>query len=263
MNTWSRRLLTWGLRRSHLALLPVRVRGGIAKGARWSLYPWTSYWRGTHEPAVQQRLIALWDWTGKVCWDLGAHYGLFAVGLGRRVGPTGAVAAFEPNPASYERLQLHVRRNHLTWVQTFPMAVSDKAGRERFLDYDNFTGTAAHLMHQGETWHAGIPTISVEICRLDDLVAAGRIRAPDFIKLDVEGHGHHALAGARASVSRTRPVIMAGMHSRQEAEGILALLEPLGYTRDAIDGAAADSPENMLGRDFLFTPTERASSPGA
>ena len=65
------------------------------------------------------------DWTGKNIWDLGSHYGLFAVGLGRRVGPTGSVAAFEPNPLSYQRLVLHVKRNHLDWVKTFPLAVSN------------------------------------------------------------------------------------------------------------------------------------------
>ena len=31
------------------------------------------------------------------------------------------------HPLSFERLQLHVRRNHLAWVQTFPMAVSRQA----------------------------------------------------------------------------------------------------------------------------------------
>jgi FkbM family methyltransferase len=56
--------------------------------------------------------------------------------------------------------------------------------------------TTAHLLSENETWHAGIPTITIETCRLDDLVATQQIPPPDFIRLDVEGHGHKALAGA-------------------------------------------------------------------
>lgn len=117
---------------SFIARLPIRVRRGIAEGACWSLFPWTSYWRGTHEPEVQARLLTLGDWTGKHIWDLGSHYGIFAIGLGLRVGPTGSVAAFEPNPLSYARLQLHVCRNRLAWMKTFPNAASDTEGSRRF-----------------------------------------------------------------------------------------------------------------------------------
>ena len=85
-----------------LARSPVRVRHGIAAGARWPLYPWTSYWRGTHEPALQACLMGLGngDLTGWSCWDLGAHFGLYSVGLALGVGPTGEVAGFEPTPLS-------------------------------------------------------------------------------------------------------------------------------------------------------------------
>jgi FkbM family methyltransferase len=252
-----RSLLDTVLRRSRLALWPVRVRGGLAAGAKWTLYPWTSYWRGTHEPAVQQCLCELWDWTGKRCWDLGSHFGFFAVGLGRRVGPTGAVAAFEPNPVCYDRLALHVRRNRLPWVRTFRVAVSDHAGHELFLEYDGFAtqSTSAHLLYQNETWHAGIPTITIETCRLDDLVAAQRITLPDFIKLDVEGHGHQALAGAVEAIRRQRPVILAGLHSPDEIDGLRALLDPLGYTWRCV-APQVDPTETLVMRDVLLTPRD-------
>ncbi|MSU65186.1 MAG: hypothetical protein EXS38_03585 [Opitutus sp.] len=63
----------------------------------------------THEPAMQAVLLGLGggDIRGWTCWDLGAHFGLYSVGLARRVGPAGQVAAFEPNPISFARLQRH------------------------------------------------------------------------------------------------------------------------------------------------------------
>jgi hypothetical protein len=115
------------LLKTPLGLCPVRVRRGVAAGARWTLYPWTSYWRGTHEPAVQEALLALGggDIRGWNCWDLGAHFGLYSIGLAQRVGPMGQVAAFEPNPLSYARLHRHARMNRFDWLKTYQAAVSD------------------------------------------------------------------------------------------------------------------------------------------
>ncbi len=256
-----RRILGQFLLSSGLARLPVRVRSGIAEGARWSLYPWSAYWRGTHEPAVQRRLAGLWDWTGRQVWDLGSHYGLFAVGLGRRVGPGGGVAAFEPNPVALGRLTLHVRRNRLDWVKIFPFAVSDQISEQRFLSYGGFESTTSHLLYETETWNESIPTILVKTVRLDDLCADGSLKHPDFIKLDVEGHGHHALAGARRALEASRPVILAGLHTLVEAEGILSILSPMGYQYAPIDRGPTSSLGDLVGRDVLFVPPERAVNP--
>jgi len=142
-------------------------------------------------------------------------------------------------------------------VQTFPLAASDRAGHERFLEYGGFAtqSTSAHLLFERETWHAGIPTITVETCRLDDLVATQRITPPDFIKLDVEGHGHKALAGAAETIRRQRPVILAGLHSPDEIDGLRALLDPLGYTWRCVD-QRTDPAETLVGRDVLLTPRD-------
>ena len=41
----------------------VRVRHGFAAGARWTAFPWSAYWRGTHEPEIQKILLELGlDW---------------------------------------------------------------------------------------------------------------------------------------------------------------------------------------------------------
>jgi len=248
MSSLLRRLLSIPV----IACLPVRVRSGIAEGARWSFFPWSAYWRGTHEPTVQARILKLKaDWTGLHIWDLGSHYGLYAVGLGRRVGPAGSAAAFEPNPLSYDRLCLHVRRNHLSQVKTFPFAVSDTAGTQRLFVQNGMETTSSHLAYENEVWNESIPTREVTTVRLDDLVADGRIQPPDFVKVDVEGHAHHALAGAAATLARSRPVLMIGLHSNAERDGVLAVLSPLRYRITPI-GDAPPSPSS--GHDYLFEP---------
>lgn len=106
---------------STVGLLPVTIRRGAAQGTRWTLFPWSSYWRGTHEPEVQAAIMSLGggDISGWNCWDLGAHFGLYSVALALRVGPEGQVAAFEPNPVSFARLERHRRMNGLDRLKTY------------------------------------------------------------------------------------------------------------------------------------------------
>jgi len=237
---------------TRLGLLPVRVRGGIAQGARWTLFPCSAYWRGTHEPAMHDAMLALGDIRGWVCWDLGAHYGIYGIGLARRVGPTGQVAAFEPNPLSYARLERHWRMNRLGWMKLYRAAVSDTAGTAEFYTYGDSASTTTHLPYEGEARVVEATPIVVPLVVLDELVARGELRAPDFIKVDVEGHGHRALAGARQAIATKRPILIVAIHSDLELSSVIALLEPLGYTwqRIATDSGVADA----MSGDLLFTP---------
>jgi len=222
---WAGRFLLW----SRLAWLPLRVRRGFLAGCWWSFYPWTSYWRGTHEPAIQQRLAGLGAMQGWSCWDLGAHFGFYSVGLARRVGPTGEVAAFEPNPLSFRRLEYHRRLNRLAWLKVYSAAASDQSGQTELYTYGELHSTTTHLRYEGETRVAACAPLVVKSIRLDDLVAAGILRPPDFVKIDVEGHGHRALAGMHATVARHRPHLLCALHSPNELTGMQAILAPLGY----------------------------------
>lgn len=232
-----------------LQYFPVRVRGELAKGARWTLYPASAYWRGTHEPAVGRAILALGDLTGQVCWDLGAHFGYYSVALAMRTGPTGQVAAFEPFPATFARLERHRRMNRLSWLQTFEAALSDVAGETEFVTGEEHT--ANHLRYDGEVDTESTTLVRVRLVRLDDLVAAGEIRLPNLLKVDVEGHGHHALAGAIQSIRESRPRILMGFHSPQEVAGTRDLLDPLGYRWEPLE---PNPPDHCIGSDFLLRP---------
>jgi FkbM family methyltransferase len=235
-----------------LGQLPVRVRAGAARGARWTLFPWTSYWKGTHEPAMQAAVESLGDISGWACWDLGAHFGLYSVALALRTGPTGEVAAFEPNPGSFGRLQRHARMNGLSWLKAHECAVSDEVGRSQLLNNGDKGTTSAHLLYDGEDAAAAGKGLGIRTVRLDDEVEAGRLRAPQFIKVDVEGHGHRALRGMARTLSRARPQLIVALHSDAEARGVLAVLDPLGYSREAV-GAPPDST-SLIGADYWFRP---------
>jgi len=251
------RLADTFLRRTHLCYWPVRVRSGVAAGARWTLYPWSAYWRGGFEDELQRELVALGDITGWCCWDLGAHYGLYSVGLARRTGPTGQVVSFEPNPVSFDRLDRHRRMNGLTWLKPIDAAVSDAPGTAEFYTYGNLESTTTHLPYEGETRNADCAPVRVRLLRLDDLVASGEIRAPHFVKIDVEGHAHKALAGALGTLTAARPILIVAFHSELEVRGVHAILDPLGYSATRI-ATHSGSRDEMSGHDFIFRPAPRA-----
>jgi FkbM family methyltransferase len=245
------------LRLTRLELFPVRVRSGLAAGARWTLFPWTSYWRGTHEPELHEALGLLGggDIRGWTCWDLGAHFGIFSVGLARRVGETGQVAAFEPNPRSCARLRRHARMNGIPWLRVFEAAVSDRPGLAELYTYGDLGSTITHLAYEGETAQELCRPLPVSALVLDALVDAGEIRPPQFVKIDVEGHGHRALSGMRRVLESHRPVIAASFHSGAEVSGIVGPLAALGYRHRPV-GHGGDNRAPQAGSDFIFTPPD-------
>lgn len=251
--SWLSRIADFCLLRTGLCYWPVRVRSGIAAGARWTLYPWSAYWRGNFEDSIQQEMNALGDITGWSCWDLGAHYGLYTVGLGRRVGPTGEIISFEPNPESFRRMARHCRMNGLSWARPFQAAVSDSAGTAEFFTYGNLKSTTTHLPYDGEPLTDACEALKVRLIRLDDLCAAGEIRRPQFIKVDVEGHAHKALAGARESIIAARPILLVAFHGQQELDAVNALLLPLGYESRPVT-ADTSTDAGHVTPDLLYRP---------
>jgi FkbM family methyltransferase len=250
-----KRLFSAILRGTRLDLWPVRVRGGVAADARWTVYPWSSYWRGTHEPHVQSALTGLGggDIRGWNCWDLGAHFGLYSVGLARRVGLQGEVAAFEPNPTSFARLQRHCRMNRLSRLKCYAAAASDHADGAELFTYGNLNSTTTHLPYLGETRSDQVQALAVRTIRLDDLVRSGELMLPTFIKIDVEGHGHRALAGMQATVESARPIVLAAFHCQEEIEGMMTVFSALEYTWRNV-ASAGTQPEIRMGADYLFQP---------
>jgi FkbM family methyltransferase len=196
----------------------------------WTLYPYSAYWRlGGHEPEMVVALQMAGDLRGKAIWDLGAHFGIYTLSFSRLAGNAGQVVALEPDAASFARLSLHVRMNRLSNVSMFNAAASETSGESFIVLSSGPGGTTSHLLYEGEFLSESSIVQRINQVRADDLVADGKIRCPDFVKLDVEGHGGNAVAGAVESIGRSRPLIVASMHSPQEIEGIRATLEPLGY----------------------------------
>jgi FkbM family methyltransferase len=239
-----------------LQLLPVPVLRGPARGKWWTLYPYTAYWRlGGHEPEMDLAIRLAGDLQGKTVWDLGAHFGIYSLVSSCLVGPHGQVVAFEPDAASFRRLQRHMRMNKASNVVLLHAAASDKNGEDIIVVDAGSGATTSHLLYLGEEVVDGTRTQAIECWRADDLVTRGKIRDAHFIKLDVEGHGAAAMRGAALSIGRSRPFIVASMHSPDEIDGIRAVLDPLGYRPERFGEAGVEEcrwDQCLCGMNYLL-----------
>ncbi len=123
---------------------------------------------------------------GDVVWDIGANVGFYTKLFADRVGPSGAVLAFEPSPEQFASLTAAIagRAN----VQTQNVALSNASGTANF--YLNGSGIG---VTDGLAPSAGNARV-VEVC----VERADRFGAPNppcVIKIDVEGFEFEVLQG--------------------------------------------------------------------
>jgi FkbM family methyltransferase len=124
---------------------------------------------------------------GDVVADVGAFIGLYSVALAKRVGPTGRVFAFEPDPENFAALQAHISLNAArSNVRLIQAAAAERDTRLNF----SVGGSQSSLGH-----YAGGGQIQVESIRLDSAIREGPL---DILKIDVEGYEEHVLKGATA-----------------------------------------------------------------
>ncbi len=91
----------------------------------------------------------------------------------------------------------------------------------------------------------GVATSSVQAIRLDDFVFRHGNHPPDFIKLDVEGHGGAAIAGGFEVFRARRCRLLCEIHHEAELEAVTAPLGALGYRLTAV-GRGRRNPRHIV-----------------
>jgi len=181
---------------------------------------------------------------GYVAYDVGAHAGYWTLTFAGLCGAHGRVYAFEPSAHAFERLRRNVDLNGHQTVRLINAGVSDGEGHGRLSN----DGSRSHVLVDDA---AGI---EIRLVTLDDFVYRDQNTAPDFIKIDVEGHGARCLAGARRLLDEAKPDLLMELHDPQEAAGALGILTERGYhVQSASDGHAF--PYTVVARPE--TPSDR------
>lgn len=187
------------------------------------------------------------DMKGRCVYDIGAHIGYSALYFANKVGPTGHVVTFEPNPFNVERIKMILERNKElgSRIEVAEVAVSNKNGKDQFIfsSYiDNGTSSGsfidgAHTIYPKDEYitQGGFKKIEVNTIALDTPSSAFTTkRDPNIIKLDIEGAEFLALEGMKETIIRAKPLILVEIHSIYNMYIASKIFTELEYTLELL-----------------------------
>jgi FkbM family methyltransferase len=214
----------------------VRIRTGELHGWRWIAGSSTNgCWLGTYERHMQ-RLFREHIRPGATVFDVGANAGFFTLLASKLAGDSGRVYAFEPLPRNLDFLERHIALNELANVHVEALAIAATSGEAHF--------RIAHHASMGGLSEEG--DLRVVTASLDDLIASGRAKHPDFIKMDIEGAESDALRGAKELLAARPLTIALSTHGWQQHETCWAILGDAGFNLDLLKDGAEDGDYLIL-----------------
>lgn len=170
--------------------VPLGDRGGI--GMATLGYPAKSYMASVFKQVVKPGMTVV---------DIGAYVGYYTIIASKIVGNSGKVFSFEPDPSNYSILLRNIEANRCHNVVSIQKAVSDRSGHLIF--FLNPIDSTCHTLYPLEG--RGVKKISVECCKLDDLLADERV---EIIKMDIEGAELVALQGMTRTLAYNPDIIL-------------------------------------------------------
>lgn len=118
---------------------------------------------------------------GDVVLDCGAFYGLFSIYISEKVGKTGKIFCFEPDPETVRILRMNIMRNGISNVEVVEKALWSKSGK---LAFDADGNGASKVEFQPGNGSGGLEVDAVSIA---DFAAEKNLKQIDFVKMDIEG----------------------------------------------------------------------------
>jgi len=213
---------------------PQRIAHGVGRGLFFqNSDSFVGYTLGTTEPLVQDALKDHMH-AGMVAYDLGCNVGFFTVIMGRLVGDSGHVFAFDPVPAHTEACAQNAILNGFKNVSTVTAAVGSTNGTAELEIAE--LGTANRLAQEGRDRPTGYQrSEQVRVMTIDDFVRGQGHPPPDFVKIDVEGQEVDMVKGMRATIKEHRPTILCEMHGHNTQ--MADLFAELGYVTSILEVA--------------------------
>ena len=179
---------------------------------------------------------SLLDWftanvkPGETWLDIGAHYGYTAIALCRLVGERGRVFAFEPMLSTAGYLTQTRLLNQFTQLTVVPMGlgVPDTVMMTRL---PIVRGMVDSTIQKANAWEetllvARMDWLWQQICNDNPSV--------DGVKIDVQGMEIQVLRGMTSILAQRHPKLIVEVHRGVDRGELLALVERVGYSRDAV-----------------------------
>ena len=212
---------------------PHRINAGPARGLFYpiQLPQDKQIWIGTYEAEVAKTIRSAVI-PGRACFDIGAHRG-FLSGV-MAVAGASEVHCFDPNPENTRQIRILSELNPQLKFVVHEMAVGNCNGTVEFVIMpETSMGKLTESDFQSDADNIG--KLIVNACRLDDLIATGKIPSPGLIKIDVEGAEKLVLEGGSRLLKTHRPNIILEAHSQKLASQCIGELKDAGYQVEPLD----------------------------
>jgi FkbM family methyltransferase len=200
--------------------------------------------------------------------DIGAHKGGFTYWMQKRVGRTGHVYAFEPQPQLADRLRRMIGPAMESHVTVENMALSSLNGEMVLTVPGNSPSPGASLEPLPSNQHE-CQYYSVPVRTLDSYFFSRITRRVKLIKCDVEGHEMEVFRGGERILREQQPILIFECECRhrqnRSLDSVFDYLSTLGYTGhffsngklhsiDRFDMARhqADPAQPIYANNFLF-----------
>lgn len=162
--------------------------------------------------------------------DVGASIGFFSVYASQKVGASGKVIAFEPEPTSFNALVENT--SQLSNVVPVQKAVWNQAGKLTLYPTSVLTGSSlfkAESIFAQSMWFPTDKAVSVETVRLDTILPEMGITHVDFLKMDAEGAGNKILEGTQGIIHEIDNFAIAAYHTQENPKEMVKFLEANGF----------------------------------
>ncbi|MFQ5715758.1 MAG: FkbM family methyltransferase [Nitrospinales bacterium] len=167
----------------------------------------------------------------KIFYDVGANIGQYSI-YARNSNPgMTAVYSFEPESLNFNRLKENILLNGLSHeVHPLKIGLGNQDGEQYFRIKGALAGEGTHFVSREPT------SRKIVIRSIDSLLAEGKIKPADLVKIDVEGYEYQTLLGMKNFLQTYRPKIYLECHPRKlaklgcSAEQTLDFIKKCGYS---------------------------------
>jgi FkbM family methyltransferase len=156
--------------------------------------------------------------------DIGANRGIYSYWMSKKVGASGKVIAFEPQPELEIHLQELRQSFHLNNLIIENKALSDHCGNDYL--YRTEAGSGGATFNE----YKGLEKVYIEVTSLDEYFKTKEFPQISFIKCDVEGHEQHVFKGADHILKKCKPILLFECHHEYAKQGnLFSFLTELNY----------------------------------